>query len=120
MLTKKKDIYRPLAAIFIAGICIMTGFCNCKSGSQSGIREARVKIMDIAPNDLGQVMIFTGDDAGNRLVFVKSFYQPEKNREAIHEQIKKYMNGLERFKGQDVTVVYRKDAIGDLEIVEIR
>jgi hypothetical protein len=119
MRVKKKNIYRRPAALAAAMVLAAGCMCTCNT-TGTGEMEARVKIVDIAPNDLGQVMVFADDGKGNSPAFVRSFYEPEKDQKTVIAEMRKYIAGIEKLRGRDVTVRYRKDSIGNLEIVDIR
>lgn len=119
MMAKKKLEYLAAASLLIAGVCMAGLACTGWSGKQSGTIKAKVRIVDIAPNDLGQVMIF-GESDGVRSVFIKNFYQQDKKKGTINAEIRKYVDSLQKLRGREVTITFRKDKIGDLEVLEIR
>lgn len=117
MIIKKKINYFT-KAFLITGFCIALVSCTGMPGNHSLKNKAKVKINDIAPNDLGQVMIFGESDDGPS-VFVKNFYKSGKNQGDMHGEIKKYVDSLWKLKVKEVTIIYRKNNAGNLEVVDI-
>ncbi len=117
MIKKKLNCFT--AAFLIAGFSMALVTCTGWQGKHSLNNEAKVRIKDIAPNDLGQVMIFGESDDGPS-VFVKNFYNSGKNQTDMRAEIGKYVDSLWKLKGKEVTITYRKNNAGNLEVVEIR
>lgn len=114
----KKKVNCFTAAFLITGFCIAIVSCTLMPGNHSLKNEIKVKIKDIASNDLGQVMIFGESDDG-RSVFVKNFYKPGKTQGDMRTEIGKYIDSILKMKGKEVTITYRKNNAGNLEVVDI-
>jgi hypothetical protein len=115
---KNKKINYLIAALILSSVSI-TGFhCTGTPGEKSGETRMNVTVDNIASNDLGQVLIF-GTSDGSRKMFVKSFYIPGKKQETIQTDIRKYLKEISPIKGKQVVINYRKNKIGDMEILDI-
>ncbi len=115
----KKKLKYLTVAFLIAGFGIAMVSCSVKPEKHSLNKDVKVRINDIASNDLGQVMIFGKSDDGPS-VFVKDFYESDKTQGDMRVEIGKYVHSLSKLKGKDVTITYRKNTAGNLEVVDIR
>jgi hypothetical protein len=85
---------------------------GCDTGpSKEGVIKAR--IVNIATNDLGQVMVFTEDAQKNTMVFVKNYYVEDRSADTISADMQAYFKKIEPFRGRTVTIHYRRDAVSD-------
>ena len=119
-----KMLYYPTVFFYISVIIIFSVSCAGwfglqNDGKRAVKREMKITITDIAPNDLGQVMIFGESEKGST-VLVKNFYRADKSRGAIHAESQKFAKGLLKLRGKKVTVIYRLDSIGNMEVLDIR
>ncbi len=103
-----------------AALCLILAAGCMRDGNVAGEKLSKVKIVDVAPNDLGQVMVFAEDRDGRRMVFVKNFYESGKDSPRMKAEMTAYMSGLEKYRGKKASIRHRKDKIGDLIIKEIK
>lgn len=82
--------------------------------------SARVKIIQVAPNDLAQVMVFTVDSDNQKILFIRDFYDKNKNRALLKKEINQYLDRLEKLIGRESTITYRRNNAGNLEIQSIK
>jgi hypothetical protein len=115
---KIKKINHIILVLILSCASISGLYCTGTIGKKSGETRMNVTVDNITSNDLGQVLIF-GTSDGNRKMFVKSFYTPEKKQETIQTDIRKYLKEISPIKGKQVIIYYRNNKIGDMEILEI-
>jgi len=118
MRVKQKFIVR--IAVLSAALLLAFAAGCVRDGNVPGEKTSKVRIVDFAPNDLGQVMVFAEDADGARMVFVKNFYERGKGASTMKAEMINYMKGLEKYRGRKVSIRHRKDKIGDLLIKEIQ
>lgn len=123
-MNKNEKLSYPAAVFFIVCFSMVMVSCSGWSGSQSKVKknvnnETKVTIIDIAENDLGQVLIF-GESENGSSVFMKNFYKAGKSPKAIHTESQKYVKSILRLKGKNVTIRYRKNNMGDQEILDVK
>lgn len=98
-----------LALGALGGLRCMKG---CDTGQPArGIFKAR--IVEIATNDLGQVMVFAEDAGKREMVFVKNFYSEGANSAKISADMQAYYNKIAHFRGRAASIRYHSDAVGD-------
>jgi len=78
-----------------------------------------VTVADVAPNDLGRVMVFAADEEINRTVFVKNLNWSLKSRAMIREEQARCRVGLLRLKGRKARVRRYRNPMGDRELLDI-
>lgn len=121
-MNKKLSYYTSVFFIVCFSMCAVScaGWFGIQNDGKRAVkREVKITITDIAPNDLGQVMIFGESEKGST-VLVKNFYRADKSRGAIHAESQKFAKGLLKLRGKKVTVIYRLDSIGNMEVLDIR
>lgn len=107
------------AMLLIAAVMSVNHHCTTVNRVTHETVTSTVTVVDIAPNDLGQVMVFALDAEGNRTVFVKNFYSSLKSRAAIREAQYRCRVGLLRYKGRRVRITWYRNEPGDRVLVDI-
>lgn len=115
---QNKKINYLVALIILSSVSITGFYCTRTPEKKSVENRMNVTVENIASNDLGQVLIF-GTSGGDRIMFVKSFYMPGKKQKTIQTDIHKYLKKISHIKGKQVTINYRNNNIGDMQILNI-
>lgn len=85
---------------------------GCDTGpGREGVVKARV--VNVATNDLAQVMVFAEKNDKTEMVFVRNFYREGRDRAKISADMQAYHNKIAPLRGRTVTIRYRRDAVGD-------
>ncbi|RPI90679.1 MAG: hypothetical protein EHM32_11320 [Spirochaetales bacterium] len=114
MRVNKKNLLRTACFLLAlgtlgAGLRCMKG-CDTTPGKE-GVVKAH--IVNVATNDLAQVMVFAEDEGKNSMVFVKNFYREGQAREKISADMQGYFKKIEPYRGRTVTIRYHRDGVGD-------
>lgn len=119
MRVKKKighySIILIIFAMVLAGV-----WCVFKPGKNHEEKSVRVRFLDCAPNDLGQVMVFGEDENGARMAFRKNFYEDHISQKEIKNRMNKYIRSIEKNRSKSVKIIYYNDDVGDMIIVDIQ
>ncbi|MCP4134470.1 MAG: hypothetical protein GY754_26085 [bacterium] len=125
---KKNNQKNYMVWALVLGILISSAGCfktmKEKSAPQEEspgeINKITVTVVDVTPNDLGQVMIFAHDKKRNKQVFIKDFYSRDKNPRALKTEMNRYLDRVMEYKGKTKTIQYYKNSSGNFCIKEIR
>jgi hypothetical protein len=114
MRVNKKIFFRTACFILALGM-LGTGLrcmkgCDTKPGKE-GVLKARV--VNVATNDLAQVMVFAEGADKTEMVFVKNFFREGQPREKISADMQAYFKEIEPLRGRTVTIRYHRDGVGD-------
>lgn len=110
-----QKMYLRAACVLLAlgvlgtGLRCMKG-CETKPGKE-GVAKARV--VNVATNDLAQVMVFAEGADKTEMVFVKNFFREGRPREKITTDMQAYFKKIEPLRGRTVTIRYHRDGVGD-------
>ncbi|MCU0846407.1 MAG: hypothetical protein MUD12_00805 [Spirochaetes bacterium] len=76
--------------------------------------------MQVAPNDLAQVMVFTVDSDNKEILFIRDFYEKNQNRALLKKEMNQYLDRLEKLVGREMTITYSRNSTGSLVILNIK
>ncbi len=108
-------IYVPTVCLLLA-LGALGGGLRCMKGCDTGPSKEgalKARVVNVATNDLAQVMVFAEKNDKTEMVFVRNFYREGRDRAKISADMQAYYNKVAAFRGRTVTIRYHRDAVGD-------